>query len=164
MRRIAQCCKLALGRFEEFACDLILAGIPLVVFYSALVRYLPISGRQMAWTEEVARLLLIWVVFWGAFILQRESGHFKVDLLVKRLGHRTQLLVGILVSLVMVVFLAFVGKAALLGMIERWVRLSAVLQFPQGLLWLPFFAWAILSLVCIVVEVILKIKLLVLRQ
>lgn len=55
----------------------ILAG---VVFLQFFTRY--ILNDSMAWTEEIARYLLIWVTFIGAAVAVRRGTHIGVEVLL----------------------------------------------------------------------------------
>ncbi|MDC7219231.1 MAG: TRAP transporter small permease [Spirochaetales bacterium] len=54
----------------------------LIVSIQVLTRLLPFLPHFL-WTEEIARFLLIWVIFLGASIGIREGTHFTVSLLQK---------------------------------------------------------------------------------
>lgn len=46
--------------------------------------------RPAAWTEEIAAVLFLWVVFWGAAFTTPLSAHVAVDLVESRFGPRVQ--------------------------------------------------------------------------
>ncbi|PYF97266.1 TRAP-type C4-dicarboxylate transport system, small permease component [Georgenia satyanarayanai] len=84
----------------------LLAALTLVVTFQVLGRYVPFIPRPL-WTEEIARLLLAWMVFLGAAVVLRRSDHFVIDLIPRRVdarvGRLLQLLVLVLVAAVSVV-------------------------------------------------------------
>ena len=61
-----------------------MAGMVVVVTWQVLSRY--VLGDPSAWTEEVARMLLIWVGLLGAVCVYREKSHLGLDLLQQKLG------------------------------------------------------------------------------
>lgn len=69
-------------------------GIALVLMVSVGIgaRYLPmkVTGVLTAPIEELSRLTLVWLVFWGASWVHGEDGHYKVTILVDHLGRRTR--------------------------------------------------------------------------
>ena len=89
------------------------------------------------WTEELARLLFIWMIMLGAMIGIRESTHFDVDLL-PRLPPRANALVQIVTHLFVLVFaLVFVWwgiKFVQFG----WNQLSELAELPMPFI---FLAW-----------------------
>jgi len=61
-----------------------LAMMVVVVTWQVLSRY--VLGDPSAWTEEVARMLLIWVGLLGGAYVYREKAHLGLDLLHQKLG------------------------------------------------------------------------------
>lgn len=57
----------------------------IVVLWGTLSRYL--LGAQSPWTEELARLLLVWVTMLGGALAFGERAHLAIDLVVLKL-HR----------------------------------------------------------------------------
>lgn len=58
----------------------LMALLLLIVSIQVISRLVPILPHFL-WTEEIARFLLIWVIFLGATIGVREGTHFTVSLL-----------------------------------------------------------------------------------
>ncbi|MFH1651860.1 MAG: TRAP transporter small permease [Chloroflexota bacterium] len=114
-------------------------GIVLVVFYGVLVRYLPISGKQMAWTEEVALLLLVWFTFFGAAAVHREGTHFTMNMLVDRLPLRPRMGIALLVDVLIFAFVMFVIVKAFDLIQSTMGDVSVILRFPRVLIPLGLF-------------------------
>ncbi len=71
-----------------------LAGLALVVIVSSMgsqvfARYF--FGAPFSWSEEVARLALIWMTFLAASFVMAEGRHIAVDVLSARLSERGRL-------------------------------------------------------------------------
>jgi TRAP-type C4-dicarboxylate transport system permease small subunit len=66
----------------EVAIGLLLVGLVVVVFAQVALRYL--TYQPLAWTEEVARYLFIWLSLLGAAAGGRRGAHFAVDFLARR--------------------------------------------------------------------------------
>lgn len=60
-----------------------LAAMALLVFGNVVLRYGFDSG--IAVSEELARLLFVWLIFLGAILASRQHAHIGFDALVKRL-------------------------------------------------------------------------------
>jgi TRAP-type C4-dicarboxylate transport system permease small subunit len=56
------------------------------VFLGVFSRY--VLQATFRWYDEVARLCFIWIVFLGASIAVRRGMHFRMRLLIDRLGER----------------------------------------------------------------------------
>ena len=84
----------------KVAIALCLALMVVLVFGNVVLRYAFNTGITLS--EEVSRLLFVWLTFLGAIIAMREHGHLGVDTLVKRLpaaGKKFCLIVSILLML-----------------------------------------------------------------
>lgn len=91
-----------LHRLEE----LLLVALFLAAF---VVLCAQILGRHvlpypLAWSEEAARFLFLWIVFLGAAYLVRRNGHIAITLLTRRLPARTRTAVYIAVQCGVLVF------------------------------------------------------------
>ncbi|HJW57757.1 MAG TPA: TRAP transporter small permease [Burkholderiaceae bacterium] len=60
-----------------------LAIMSILVFGNVVLRYAFDSG--IAWSEELARLVFVWLIFLGAILASREHAHIGFDTLVTRL-------------------------------------------------------------------------------
>src|SRR5258708_13029115 len=73
------------GRFSRWA-DLIGAGVFAVLFLSLVVQVVRrfVFGAPAAWTEELAAIAFVWVIFWGTAFTVPLSAHVAVDFVVPR--------------------------------------------------------------------------------
>ena len=69
-----------IDRGLEAAAAVLLAGIVLDVTLMVVARY--ILGATFAWTEELARVLFLWLIFLGASVGISREAHVAVDSLV----------------------------------------------------------------------------------
>ncbi|HZK32734.1 MAG TPA: TRAP transporter small permease [Corynebacterium sp.] len=89
-----------------------------------------ILNEPSTWSEELARLLFVWLSFLGSAFLFGERGHIAVDFLARRLSPPGQRAAQIFVQ-VMVLFFALVGMV--------WGGyLAASIAWNQNLTALPF--------------------------
>ena len=72
-------------RSLEVCIVLCLACMAVMVFGNVVLRYGFNSG--IAFSEEISRLLFVWLTFLGTILASREHAHLGVDSLVKRLPH-----------------------------------------------------------------------------
>lgn len=75
-------------RIPELITALIVAVLVVFLTLAVVGRYLFDIG--IAWSDELARLLFVWVVFLGFAIAIRHRGNIGVELLVDRLSHPTR--------------------------------------------------------------------------
>ena len=77
----------------EAVLALMLALMLVLVLGNVILRYGFSTGIDVS--EELSRLLFIWVVFVGAVLAAREKAHIKVDLLSSKLSRRGRWLMAI---------------------------------------------------------------------
>ncbi|MHA6631082.1 TRAP transporter small permease [Pseudonocardia sichuanensis] len=75
----------------------LMALLVVVIFAQVFSRY--VVGSSIAWTEELARYLLIYLTFIGSAVAVHEHAHLRVDFLVVRLPALLQRIIGIATSL-----------------------------------------------------------------
>lgn len=87
----------------EFAIAVgLFAAIVGLVFVAAIMRFF---DYPLIWSVDMAQLLFIWLCFVGATRAMREKVHLGVDLIVRHLPLRIQLVVETAVSVVVIAFL-----------------------------------------------------------
>ena len=133
-RRIAAAWARLLTWLLIAAVAILIVPVSLQVF-SRFTSLLP----SFIWTEELARLMFIWLIMLGAMLGAREGSHFVVDVW-PRLGVRASAalnLIGIVAFLVLaVVFVWFGIEFTRFG----WNRISELAELP---LWIIHVAWPI---------------------
>jgi TRAP-type C4-dicarboxylate transport system permease small subunit len=115
-----------LVRLEEAIGQLLSWALLLVVLLQVADRFVFAGGLQLAWTEEIARVLLVWYVFWGATLVQAENSHIRMDFFERMLSdrRRTALLTVIDLSIGSLVLLLG-ASAAIYAVHESDFRLPA---------------------------------------
>jgi TRAP-type C4-dicarboxylate transport system permease small subunit len=118
-------------RFEDWISFVIFWALAFVVFYQVFTRY--ILDDAAGWTEEIARYLLVCVVFIGAAISVRKNNHIQVDYFYRLMPR----LMGRVVSTAV-----DVGRCAFLGY-AIWLSYQltsriggqrmAIVELPMGL-------------------------------
>lgn len=112
-----------------WAIGLMLLVITLVLFTNAMARYF--AGFTIIGGEELARCLMVWMTFLGAYLLVRVRGHVAIDLLSKALTGRWAAALNTVIALVGVITCAYV---AYLG----WIFADRIFSSGQRMSSLPF--------------------------
>ena len=98
--------------------DWVCLGLMLVlvadVFLGVWSRY--VLQATFQWYDEVARLCFVWMVFLGAASAVRRGAHFRLHLLIDRLGPRLRRVNDLVVGLLVVVF----GGVLVAGGVAMW--------------------------------------------
>jgi TRAP-type C4-dicarboxylate transport system permease small subunit len=71
------------GLLAKIAASAVMSGIVICVTLQVVSRY--VAHIQVSWTEELSRLLLLWVATVGAVLAVSTRSHFRFDLLAARL-------------------------------------------------------------------------------
>ncbi len=85
-----------LNKTVEVISVVLLVAVSIVVFYSVLLRY--VFKSPLAWSEEVARYLFIWMVFLGISVAERSNDHFKIEVFIEMFPSRVRLVIEILMN------------------------------------------------------------------
>lgn len=93
--------------FDEVLVFLIFWGMALVVFLQFFSRY--VLNSSAAWTEEIARYLLMWVTFIGASVVTRRGTHISVEILSQSLPAGARRLLAFFIDCVTVGFMALLA-------------------------------------------------------
>lgn len=124
-------------RLAESAMALCLAVMALAVFVNVVLRYG--FGSGIAASEELSRLLFVWMVFIGATAAYPQGEHMAFTSLAAALRHRPAALRALTVLIRLLVLLAAVLLAwgawqqVIVGLDSR----SVVLGYPTAMLPLP---------------------------
>ena len=125
----------ALSQFVEGLLLVMMVVLCADVFLGVFSRY--VIGRTFTWYDEIARLLFVWIVFLGAAVGVRRTAHFRLHLMIDRLGptgRRLAHAVGVLVligfGLVLIqqgwklVELGQFQRTPVMGLSKQWIYAS----------------------------------------
>jgi TRAP-type transport system small permease protein len=118
--------------FEDWLVFAIFWALAGIVFLQFFTRY--ILNDSLAWTEEIARYGLMWVVFIGAAMVTRRQAHIGVELVSNLLGPgrlRTALLMGI--DVIKVVFIGLLAYFSI-TIVER-MEIQRMTVFDISMSW-----------------------------
>lgn len=90
---------------EDWVALLLFWGLAVVVFLQFFTRY--VLNDSLAWTEEIARYLLIMVAFIGGGMAVRRMSHIHVEFFYVYLGRRVAFALSTLVDVLRIVFFAY---------------------------------------------------------
>lgn len=67
-------------KLEEYILVLLIGAMTVVTFAQVFFRF--VLNSPLAWSEELARYLFVWITFLGASIALYRWGHFQVDIVI----------------------------------------------------------------------------------
>ena len=119
-----------LERIVEWLMALALTVMFVLVFGNVVLRYVFSSG--IAWAEEIARLMFVWLIFLGAILALRRHAHLGVELVQARLPRKLRRLCAVISHLLMLyalwLFLYGSWTQTVIGMDTY----STVLRYPSA--------------------------------
>ncbi|HEX6705906.1 MAG TPA: TRAP transporter small permease [Albitalea sp.] len=124
-----------LGRYraEDWLALALFWVLGLTVFYQFFTRYA--LNDSAAWTEEIARYLLVAMVFVGAAMCVRKNNHIQVDFFYRVLPRSLMRVMATLVDVVRIAF--FATCVVLTWQLMQRIGSSrmAVVDLPMGLVY-----------------------------
>ena len=117
--------------------SLIIAFVVILIFSQGVTRYF--WGVTVKWTEDIASLLLVVVVFVGIGIVEQDDGHIKMDLVYSLLPNITKRvrLIAYFLTFIFAGFAIYCEVTYLPSVSGRTI--SPMVDFP-----LSFFHWCML--------------------
>jgi TRAP-type C4-dicarboxylate transport system permease small subunit len=129
-----------MGSAEEVACYVLLVGLVITTSLQVFTRY--VINAPFTWTEELAKMLFIWITFLGSAIIAKRDAHISIDFVTRLLPagpRRLMLIFGQTISVAVLLILGVKGVRLLqiTGASESpalsvpWVYIYAA--FPLGM-------------------------------
>ena len=116
-----------------------------VVFYQFFTRYA--LNNSASWTEEIARYLLIGVVFVGAAIGVAKNNHIQVDLLYRYLPARAGRVLSLLVDVLRSAFFASMTLFTVQMMQKMGAYQMTIIDLPMNIVYsVVLFGFAAMAL------------------
>ena len=113
-----------------FAIFWILAG---VVFLQFFTRY--VLNDSMAWTEEIARYLLIWVTFIGAATAMRRGTHIGVEAVLHFMPPRAAVGLRFVIDIITVGFVALLCWFSITITERMQIQTMTVTEWPMSIVY-----------------------------
>lgn len=116
---------------EDWIAFVIFWSLAFIVFLQFFTRY--VMNDSLAWTEEIARYGLIWVVFIGGAMVTRRNTHIAVELLsnVMKPGLMRQALLAV-VDFTKLAFIAFLAFASVTITERMGIQRMTVFDISMG--------------------------------
>ncbi|MFF0830803.1 TRAP transporter small permease [Brevibacillus sp. NPDC003359] len=108
----------------------LLAIMVIAVFLQVLFRFL--LDQPLAWTEEVARYLLIWITFLGSAYAMSIKAHIGTEYIQKYLSPRMNKLVLVIAALCSLIFFLVMVQQGYVLSARSMTQTSPTLLVPMG--------------------------------
>ena len=126
-----------LGYHVDSIMAICLAVMATAVFVNVVLRYG--FGTGIAASEELSRLLFVWMVFIGATAAYPRGDHMAFSILLATLKNRPAVIrvLAIVIRLLVITACAFVARGAWQQVVVGMDSQSVVMHYPTALLPLP---------------------------
>ena len=120
----------ALEQLMRWTTIVLLVLMVVIVFANVVSRYY--LHASLAWSEEVARFMLVWLVFIGSFLAYIHDEHLGLDILVAKLPATVRKIVAFATNMLILFALYAVMEGGYLLMRDNFDWLSSAAEIPQG--------------------------------
>ena len=119
---------------EDWIAFVLFWALAFIVFLQFFTRY--VLNDSLAWTEEIARYGLMWVVFVGGAVVTRRNTHIAVELLsnLMRPGRARSLLLAV-IDLVKLFFLGLLAYFSVTIVERMHYQRMTVFDLPMSLVY-----------------------------
>jgi TRAP-type C4-dicarboxylate transport system permease small subunit len=117
--------------FEDWISFVMFWALAFIVFYQVFTRYA--LNDPAGWTEEIARYMLVAVVFIGASMSVRKNNHIQVDVFYRFMPRWLARALSTLVDLIRCSFLGYAAWLTWLLMQRIGEQRMAIVELPMGL-------------------------------
>lgn len=141
--------------FEEAFCNLGFLAMTILVFSSAIARGI---GFPLAWSIDIAQLLLCWTTLIGADVAYRHGKFLGLDILTRRMPEKVQkaldIIMEILVAITLVIFIIYGYRLS----VDSWARQFQTLTISYSFITLALPVMSTIMFPSVISNIIKKIK------
>lgn len=132
------------------AANAIGGGLFLTLFIVFVIQVTARFGlnKPLAWTDELAVILYVWIILWAAAFVVPEREHVAFDLLWNSAGHRTRQAMKMVGNLL-------VGTLAVCAIPATWDYVTFMKREGTPVLGLPFM-WVFMPFVFLLVALVVR--------
>ena len=123
------------------------------------VLFRSVLGTSASWSEDLAQLTFILLVFLGAATVMEDEGHIRINTVVERFGERGQRAIRIVSRLLTLPFLALFATGAWDNAVVNWdVELGTVEWIRIGHMYLALAITSVIMILYILVNIVRDLK------
>ncbi|WP_296446302.1 TRAP transporter small permease [Rhodoferax sp. UBA5149] len=139
-----------MARWLKRAANAIGGGLFLTLFIVFIIQIAARFGfgKPLAWTDEAAVILYLWVILWSAAVVVPEREHVVFDLLWNSVGRRARQVMQIVGNLL-------IGGLALAGLPASWDYVHFMAREGTPVLNMPFM-WVYLPFVLLLAALVVR--------
>ena len=112
---------------------LLMTALIFCVFAQVIFRF--VLENPLAWTEELARFILVWLTFLGAAYAMSLKAHISIDYFVNKLPVRLHKATLVLSTFISIAFFYIMVTEGYSMTVRTMGQFSSVLEIPMGLVY-----------------------------
>jgi len=123
-----------LDNVEVGICFLAMFSMTVIIFLHVIFRY--VLKSPLTWSEEVAKMCLVWITFGGSAYAFKVGAHVGVEFFIDKLPSNLRFAVQVLINAIIIVFFIFVGYYGVQICMGQVGKLSKAARIPLIIPWL----------------------------
>jgi TRAP-type C4-dicarboxylate transport system permease small subunit len=126
-------------------------ALVVIVFANVISRYF--LNFALAWSDEAARFLFIWVSFLGAVLANAKNEHMKLDILVQKVPEKVGKVILLISNIIILIILGVLFKGGITIAVQNYSWLTPALEISYGLV----YSIAPFCILILVIQTLVKI-------
>ena len=148
----------SLDSIEKVLLVLLSTIILFLILLQVVSRYLYGGLKAISWTEELARMTLVWLTLLGSAHLSRRGEHLETDILTKRLKGKKLAGIRLCSNLTMLLVILVLLKDGIPIAEASLSQLTPTLEWPSLVLYGPFILFFALMGIWILLEAVNNVR------
>ncbi len=142
-------------KLEELLALLLLAGITILVFVSAIMRSFKMP---LNWAQDVALVAFAWMIFTGSDIAIRGAGLIGIDIIVKHFPAAIRKALDIIFKVIIIAFLCVLVVNGYSMTLDSWARQITTLHITYGWVYMSVPIGALLMNISTTIKLVERIR------
>jgi TRAP-type C4-dicarboxylate transport system permease small subunit len=132
----------------------------LVILLSCLLQIVSryILRMPLSWTEELSRVVFIWLTYWGSAVAVRENQHVSIPIFTDKMSEKTGRIVAICRTLGLVAMCALLFKAGISLLLQNRGMVTPAVRIPMVLYYFPVVAGLLVMLIHFVEQLVVLFR------
>lgn len=144
-----------LEKVEQYVAVILFNVILFSLFWQAVSRKI---GSPSSWTDEMSRLLFVWMGVLGCHLAQRENIHVRIDAILLSLPKKLQLIIEGFIDVVMIGLLGMIFYYSFSIVQRKAFTPLVTLGIGESFLYAAMFLWTVLTIVEMVAQLVNIVK------
>lgn len=144
--------------FEELLSAALLAAATIIIALQIVFR---MTGAPLAWTEELARYMFVWIIYISCSYAVKKRAHIQVELVPLLLKERGRFILSLVSDALFLIFasvITYFGAQMMYNVMFVKTQFSPAMGLNMGYVYLSFVLGLGLTSVRLIQDIILRVK------